>query len=114
MAAFGPPPGQPAAPLKKRRNFVQTTRTTSPIDLHMEPENACWKIAVADRGRGMPPQQIRDVGAFKQFWNSSERPCGLGIGLVLVQTLVRLHGGEVQIESQPGAGTRVSVMVPSE
>src|SRR5690348_15696607 len=29
MAAFGPPPGQPAAPLKKRRNFVQTTRTTS-------------------------------------------------------------------------------------
>jgi hypothetical protein len=29
MAAFGPPPGQPAAPAKKPQNFVQTTETTS-------------------------------------------------------------------------------------
>ncbi len=84
------------------------------IDLNIDPEDGCCKIAIADRGPGMPRQQIRDIGAFKQFWNGAERPCGLGIGLVLVQTLVRLHGGEVQIESQPGAGTRVSVMVPLE
>jgi signal transduction histidine kinase len=62
----------------------------------------------------MNARQIREIGAFKQFWNGAERPRGLGIGLVLVQTLVRLHGGEVQIESEGGAGTRVSVMVPSE
>jgi len=95
-------------------NACKFSHPSTRIDLNVEPEDVCWKIAIADRGRGMPPEQIRDLGAFKQFWNGSERPCGLGIGLVLVQTLVRLHGGEVQIESQPGAGTRVSVMIPSE
>ncbi len=95
-------------------NACKFSRASTRIDLNVEPEDVCWKIAIADRGKGMPAQQIRDIGAFKQFWNGSERPCGLGIGLVLVQTLVRLHGGEVQIESRPGAGTRVCVMVPSE
>ncbi|HTR39043.1 MAG TPA: response regulator [Bryobacteraceae bacterium] len=95
-------------------NACKFSHVSTRIDLNIEPEDVFWKIVIADRGRGMPPEQIRDLGAFKQFWNGSERPCGLGIGLVLVQTLVRLHGGEVQIESQPGAGTRVSVMIPSE
>jgi two-component system, sensor histidine kinase and response regulator len=62
----------------------------------------------------MSPQQIRDVGAFKQFWSGSERPSGLGLGLVLVQAVTRLHSGEFLIESQPDAGTRVTIMVPSE
>jgi len=87
---------------------------STPIVIEILLDQGCWKMAVADRGLGMNPQQIRGVGAFKQFWNGSERPGGLGIGLVLVQTLVRLHGGEVQIESEPGEGTRVTVMVPSE
>jgi signal transduction histidine kinase len=62
----------------------------------------------------MLPRQIRDIGAFKQFWSCAERPHGLGIGLVLVQALARLHSGEVLIESDPVAGTRVTVMIPSE
>ena len=77
-------------------------------------EPGSWKIVVADRGQGMPPQQIRDIGAFKQFWSGAERPHGLGIGLVLVQALARLHSGEVLMESDPVAGTRVTVMIPSE
>lgn len=77
-------------------------------------ERAYWKMVVADCGHGMLPRQIREIGAFKQFWHGSERPSGLGIGLVLVQTLVRLHGGEFQIESEAGAGTQVSVLAPLE
>ncbi len=86
----------------------------APIRLSIEPEPALCKIIVSDQGRGMSREQIREIGAFKQFWSGSERPSGLGIGLVLVQTLVRLHGGELQIESRPGAGTRVSVLSPVE
>ena len=51
---------------------------STPIELNMNSEHACWRIAIADRGRGMPRQQIRDVGAFKQFWNSSETPARFG------------------------------------
>jgi len=95
-------------------NACKFSPASAPVGIEISPEQACSKISVADRGRGMTTSQIRQVGAFKQFWNGAERPCGLGIGLVLVQALVRLHGGEVQIESKPGEGTRVSVMAPSE
>lgn len=84
------------------------------VRLDIRIEHAFWKLAVADRGPGMLPQQIRDIGAFKQFWNGSERPGGLGLGLVLVQALARLHSGETLIESEPQAGSLVTVMIPSE
>jgi signal transduction histidine kinase len=95
-------------------NACKFSAPSTPITVDIKVEHACWKISVADRGQGMLPRQIRDIGAFKQFWNGSERPRGLGIGLVLVQALARLHSGEVLIESEPGKGTRVTVMIPSE
>jgi two-component system sensor histidine kinase/response regulator len=93
-------------------NACKFSPAPTPIFVKVSSEQDCWQIAVADRGLGMNAQQIREIGAFKQFWNGAERPRGLGIGLVLVQTLVRLHGGEIQIESEPGEGTRVNVMAP--
>lgn len=95
-------------------NACKFSAPSTPIVLEARQDPGCWKIVVADHGQGMLPQQVRDIGAFKQFWNGAERPKGLGIGLVLVQTLARLHSGEVSIESDPAAGTRVTVMVPSE
>jgi two-component system sensor histidine kinase/response regulator len=84
------------------------------ILLETRSERAYWKLVVADSGPGMSPQQVRNIGAFKQFWSGPERPTGIGLGLVLVQALVRLHSGEVLIESEAQSGTRVAVMVPSE
>ena len=95
-------------------NACKFSAPSQPIAVDAGQERAYWKLAVADRGGGMSAAQIREIGAFKQFWNGAERPVGLGIGLVLVETVARLHTGEVQIESEPGAGTRVSVMLPSE
>jgi signal transduction histidine kinase len=95
-------------------NACKFSPPSTPIVLEAKPERGCWKISVADRGRGMLPEQVRGIAAFKQFWSGAERPHGLGIGLVLVQALARLHSGEVLIESDPATGTRVTVMTPSE
>jgi two-component system sensor histidine kinase/response regulator len=95
-------------------NACKFSAPSSPITLDIQIEPAYWKLAVKDRGVGMQPQQARDIGAFKQFWNGSERPGGLGLGLVLVQALARLHSGETLIESEPQNGTQVTVMIPSE
>ena len=95
-------------------NACKFSPPSTTIGLQISLDQACWTVAVADRGHGMTAQQVQELGAFKQFWNGAERPSGLGIGLVLVQALVRLYGGEVQIESEPGKGTLVSAMVPSE
>jgi signal transduction histidine kinase len=95
-------------------NACKFSAPATPIVLDARPEPACWRMTISDRGRGLLPAQIREIGAFKQFWNGAERPHGLGLGLVLVQAVARLHAGEVLIESDAGAGTRVTVMIPSE
>jgi two-component system, sensor histidine kinase and response regulator len=95
-------------------NACKFSLRSTRVGLEVASEQGCCTILVTDCGRGMQPEQVRQISAFKQFWNGAERPRGLGIGLVLVQALVRLHGGEIQIETEPGQGTRVRVMVPSE
>ncbi len=95
-------------------NACKFSAGSTPIALEVKQAPGFWRIVVADHGPGMLPQQVRDVGAFKQFWSGAERPHGLGIGLVMVQALARLHSGEVLIESDPATGTRVTVMIPSE
>jgi signal transduction histidine kinase len=71
-------------------------------------------IAVADTGIGMTHEEI--MLALRPFAQVDARRArsaeGAGLGLPLVQGLVRLHGGTLHIESQPGAGTTVMVSLP--
>ena len=43
---------------------------------------------------------------------STTRPTGTGLGLLIVRRIVREHGGEIDIESREGEGTRVSLWLP--
>jgi len=95
-------------------NACKFSPAGTPIRVEVRENRGFCNIVVADQGCGMAREQVRSIAAFQQFWSEAERPRGLGIGLVLTQALVRLHGGEIAIESEPGAGTRVSVMAPSE
>ena len=69
---------------------------------------------VEDTGPGILPEDLPHV--FKRFYRadaSRERATGgHGLGLAIVQQLVALHGGEVQVESEPGSGCRVSIVLP--
>jgi two-component system OmpR family sensor kinase len=49
--------------------------------------------------------------AFDRFWRSGEN-AGAGLGLAIVRDLVRAHGGDVRLESAPGAGTTVRCRLP--
>lgn len=69
-------------------------------------------LAISDRGRGMTSNQIVHLGAYTQFERDQLEQQGLGLGLALVQRLVKLHGGEIAIESAPSEGTTVTVQLP--
>jgi PAS domain S-box-containing protein len=72
-------------------------------------------VTVRDDGIGMPPDLLaRAFDLFVQGTRSLDRAKGgLGIGLTLVQTLVRLHGGSVRATSEgPGRGSQLVVRLP--
>jgi cell cycle sensor histidine kinase DivJ len=71
-------------------------------------------IAVEDTGVGIAAEDLRQIGnPFFQVRGSYDRPYeGTGLGLSIVKGLAGLHGGELQIESKPGVGTRMTVRLP--
>ena len=72
------------------------------------------RISVADQGRGIPAEVKEKV--FDRFESHSlgSRHRGVGLGLSIVRSIVELHGGRVELESQPGQGTCVTVVFPPE
>ena len=68
-------------------------------------------LEVADSGSGMDAASA--ARAFDRFWRSGDSP-GAGLGLAIVRDLVQAHGGEVSLETTPGAGTAVRCRFPTE
>jgi signal transduction histidine kinase len=74
------------------------------------------EIAISDQGVGMDP--TTRSSAFEQFFRAAEArrlvPDGSGIGLYAARGLVVAMGGDISIESDPGAGTTVRISLPAE
>jgi signal transduction histidine kinase len=70
--------------------------------------------AVADTGEGMTPEEIEiAIQPFRQVDNRlSRRYQGTGLGLPLAKALAELQGGRLQVESERGIGTTVTVLFP--
>ncbi|MBD2040472.1 PAS domain S-box protein [Microcoleus sp. FACHB-672] len=72
-------------------------------------------LQVRDTGTGIPPEELPHL--FQRFHRvrgaSSRTHEGTGIGLALVQELVQLHGGTVEVSSQVGVGTTFTVSIPT-
>jgi PAS domain S-box-containing protein len=66
------------------------------------------RISFEDTGKGINAEQMGKL--FQPF--STTTPTGTGLGLLIVRRIVREHGGEIDIESREGKGTRVSLWLP--
>ena len=70
-------------------------------------------LTVNDHGRGMTADQIGKIGAFMQFDRKTHEQQGLGLGLTIARRLVEIHDGVLNVESELGVGTTVTVRLPS-
>lgn len=79
----------------------------------VEQENEAL-ITVADDGPGLSRDQMEHV--FQRFYRSdpsrTRQSGGAGLGLAIVQAIVKAHGGQVTVASEPGQGTRFTVSLP--
>jgi CheY-like chemotaxis protein len=68
------------------------------------------RIAATDTGEGLPPALLDKV--FEPFFTTKPRGQGTGLGLAQVYGFARQSGGAARIESRPGEGTTVSILLP--
>jgi signal transduction histidine kinase len=66
-------------------------------------------VEVTDNGEGMPVEARDKV--FLPFFTT--KPTGTGLGLVIVKKIMDLHGGQIEIDSMPGGGTSVRLVIPA-
>lgn len=72
-----------------------------------ESSEAVW-VSVADTGGGIPQEQLNRI--FEPFYTTKKK--GTGLGLMIVQRIVRAHNGRIELESHVGRGTTFRLWLP--
>ena len=95
-------------------NAIKYNRTGGSVELSVEQEHGQAAIRVRDTGPGIA-EEYRD-SIFQPFFrvdkSRSRAMGGVGLGLALVQEIVRLHGGTVRVEQSTDTGTTILVTLP--
>ena len=87
-------------------NAIKFTPEGGRIELAASSMDGQVKLEVRDNGPGIPPEdQQRIFEAFYRRAESGKAVEGTGLGLAITERLVRMHGGELGIDSRPGQGT---------
>ncbi len=83
-----------------------------PVQVEVGERDGLGLVAVRDQGVGIPPESLGRI--FERFERGANtgRVKGLGLGLWIARQLVELHGGDIAVESAPGAGTCFTVTLP--
>jgi two-component system, sporulation sensor kinase E len=66
------------------------------------------RLSFEDQGKGISPEHLGNL--FQPFFTT--RKSGTGLGLLIVRRIIREHGGEIELESREGEGTRVNLYLP--
>jgi two-component system sensor histidine kinase BaeS len=94
-------------------NAVKFTPAGGSVRVSVGVRDRLATIVVEDTGRGIPSEDIAHV--FDRFWRGRavRETSGSGVGLAVVQELVRAHDGDVSVTSEEGRGARFVVTIPS-
>jgi signal transduction histidine kinase len=96
-------------------NALQHTPPGGHVRLAAEARDECVAISVRDTGVGISPEEIPYV--FERFWRGDKARVrteygGSGLGLAIVKQIVELHGGQIDVTSEPGLGATFTFTLP--
>ena len=90
------------------KNAMQAMTKGGTLSLQTaESSDGVW-VSVSDTGGGIPQEQLNRI--FEPFFTTKKK--GTGLGLMIVQRIVRAHGGRIELESQVGRGTTFRIQLP--
>jgi signal transduction histidine kinase len=95
-------------------NAIKFTPEGGHVDVRLTSKGARVRLEVADTGIGISPaEQARLFERFFRASTATERQIpGTGLGLYIANAIVEAHGGEIDVESEPGSGTAFVVELP--
>ena len=91
-------------------NAAQAIEGKGRIHVETEVEGRFVIVRVRDTGCGIEPRHLDQL--FTPFFTTKPVGSGTGLGLSISQGLVESHGGHIQVESEPGQGSRFSIHLP--
>ena len=95
-------------------NAIKFTPRGGMVAVSAKTDAQCMAVTVEDNGVGIDSEDLRRVGDpfFQAHSSYDRRRDGSGLGLSIVKGLLALHGGDMQIASRLGQGTRVTIRLP--
>jgi signal transduction histidine kinase len=75
------------------------------------PDGRQWRCGVADTGSGIAPENLPHI--MDSFFTTKAKGEGTGLGLAIVQSILRHHGGNIEVISEPGRGSTFTVLLPA-
>ena len=95
-------------------NAINYTPPGGQVTVRTRTENDRICLCISDTGMGISPQEQEQI--FDRFFRGERATAagipGTGLGLSIVKEIVELHGGQIQVQSQPGQGSTFRVWLP--
>lgn len=114
---YGPVPDLPAEPGELLQvfmnlivNAVQAMNARGQLTLRTEAADGAITVSVEDTGPGIPPEDLARV--FAPFFSKRKNGTGTGLGLYIVDTIVKKYGGRIEPRSEVGKGTAFRIHFP--
>jgi two-component system, NtrC family, sensor kinase len=74
------------------------------------PDGGSIKIDISDNGIGIPADDILHI--FEPFFSTKQDTSGIGLGLAIVHGIIKSHNGKIEVKSELGKGTTISIILP--
>lgn len=94
-------------------NALRYTPAGGTIRIVLTPESGRIRVQISDSGSGIPLEELPYI--FDRFYRrqrNSREDSGAGLGLAITKRIIDLHGGSIEVHSQPQAGTVFSIYLP--
>jgi signal transduction histidine kinase len=89
-------------------NAFRWTPDGGRVELALDQQNGLVSVAVQDSGPGISADEVDRI--FRPFW--SRDGSGTGLGLAIARELASAHGGRIELQTEPGHGTRFELVLP--